>query len=137
MPSLHVHNAFAARLQSWPNISACPFVDLNEVTEIEHPDYIELHFPVSNETIVSAGLPAVARETGGARFIITTTAFKPGWQPRVMTWVEELRDLFRCKSFDGVETFQVSPPAFDDRNRNGTKYKVPFVALYKFDAIKG
>jgi hypothetical protein len=54
----------------------------------------------------------------------------------VLGWAEELRDLFRAQAFDGVETDEVSPAILDDRNREGTKYHVPFAVSYRYDALK-
>ncbi|MBW7965316.1 hypothetical protein [Bradyrhizobium sp. BR 10261] len=101
------------------------------------PPFIEIEYPVSVETRISVGKPAVYRETGGARFIITVAAFQPGWKAQVQTWADELRDLFRSQMLSGiVETGEVSAPVFDDNNRNGNRYRVPFVSKFKFDFVK-
>ena len=136
MPSKPVSDAFEARLQLWPNLAACPLVDLNEVSEVPKPPYLEIEWPVVIEERISVGSPAVFRERGGARFIITTTTNKQGWKAEVLGWVEELRDLYRAREFAGVVTDEASPAVLDDRNRNGTKFHVPFVVAYKFDALK-
>lgn len=136
MASAPVIAAFEARLQSWPNLAACPLVDLNEVSPVDKPPYLKIEWPVAVEGRVSVGSPAVFRERGGARFIITTTTHKEGWKTEVLGWVEELRDLFRAREFGGVVTDEASPAVLDNRNREGTKFHVPFVVAYTFDALK-
>jgi hypothetical protein len=136
MPSKSVSDAFEARLSLWPNLAACPLVDLNEVSEVPKPPYLEIEFPVALEERMSTGSPAVFRETGGARFVITVAALKKGWKAQVLGWADELRDLYRSKAFGGVETDEASPAVLDDRNRDGNKYHVPFAVAYKFDALK-
>lgn len=136
MPSKAVSDAFEARLQSWPNITACPLVDLNEVSTVPKPPYLEIEWPAAVEERMSVGSPAVFRERGGARFIITVATNKAGWKADVLAWADELRDLFRSKAFGGVETDEASPAVIDERNRDGTKFHVPFAVAYKFDALK-
>lgn len=136
MASKPVSDAFETRLELWPNLALCPFVDLNEVSEVPTPPYLEIEYPVGIETRMSVGSPAVFRETGGARFILTVATNKPGWKVQVLTWAEELRDLYRAKFFGGVETDEASPAVFDNRNRDGTKYHVPFAVSYRFDQLK-
>lgn len=136
MPSKAVSDAFEARLATWVNIASCPLVDLNEVSDVPKPPYVQIQYPVSKENRMSVGTPAVYRETGGARFVITVPALKSGWKDQVLGWAEELRDLFRGKAFAGVETDEASPAVLDDRNRDGNKYHVPFAVAYRFDALK-
>ncbi len=135
MPSKAVCDAFEARLELWPNITACPFVDANGVSDVPKPPYIELEYPVSKEERISIGSPAVYRERGGARFIITVAALSDG-KAQALSWADELRDLFRSKFFDGIETGEASPAVIDDRNAQGNRYRVPFVVTYTFDYIK-
>lgn len=136
MPSKAVSDAFEARLQTWPNLSACPLVDLNEVSAVPKPPYVRLEFPVVVEDRMSTGKPAVYRERGGARFIFTVATNKAGWKAQVLGWADELRDLFRSQAFGGVETDEASAAVLDERNREGTKFHVPFAVAYKFDALK-
>jgi hypothetical protein len=138
MPSKVVADAFEARLATWPNLASCPLVDLNEVSDAPIvPPYLEIEYPVAAEERMSVGVNAIYRERGGARFVITVAAFELGWKDQVLTWCDELRDLFRGRFLDnGVETFEASPAVIDERNRDGTKFSVPFVVLYKFDALK-
>jgi hypothetical protein len=137
MPSKIVSDAFEAHLATWANFTACPFVDVNEVSNISKPPFIEIEYPVSMENRISVGKPAVYRESGGARFVITVALFKPGWKAQVQTWIEELRDLFRSQSLNaGVETYEVSSAVFDDANKNGNRYRIPFVVRFTFDSIK-
>lgn len=136
MPSKAVSDAFETRLQGWPNLSACPLVEINEVSAVPKPPYLEIEWPAAVEDRMSVGKPAVYRERGGARFIITVLTNMPGWKDQVLAWADELRDLFRSQAFGGVETDEASPAVIDERNRDGTKFHVPFAVAYKFDALK-
>jgi hypothetical protein len=136
MPSKTVSDAFEARLATWPHIGDCPFVDLQIVSVVPKPPFIEIEYPVAIEERISVGSPAVFRETGGARFVITVASFKDGWKAQVLGWIEELRDLYRAPFFDGLETRAASPAALDDRNKNGNRYRVPFVVTFVFDSMK-
>jgi hypothetical protein len=138
MPSLAVATAFEARLATWSNIAACPFVDLNEVSDVPSPPFIEIEYPVAEEERESLGSAALFRERGGARFVITVKAFEAGWKAQVLGWAEEIRDLFRAFEFGGGdgEVLDVSPAVLDDANRDGNRYRVPFVATYLYDTIK-
>ena len=136
MPGMDVMSAFEARLQEWVSIGACPFVDENEVSEVPHPPFVEIEYPVSSEGRMTTGSSMVYRESGSARFVITIAAFQEGWKPQVFGWVEELRDLFRNQRFGGVTTETVSPPVIDDRNRDRNRYSVAFVVLYTFDIVR-
>lgn len=137
MPSLEVSQAFETRLAGWTSIGACPFVDVNKVDATPaKPPFIELTFPVSTARIITPGVRYVERESGAARFVITEAAFSQNWKTRLLGWAEEIRTLFRAQVFAGVETFEASPPAIDDRNRGGNKFSVAVVVAYKFDAIR-
>jgi hypothetical protein len=136
MPSQAVAAALEARLATWANIAACPFVDLETVSTVPKPPFVEIEYPVAMETRISIGSPAVFRETGGARLVITVATFGDGWKAEVLGWVEQLRDLFRIPFYDGLETRTASPATLDDRNKNGNRYRVPFVVTYVFDSIK-
>lgn len=138
MPSKAVSDAFRARLADWPNLSACPYVDLNEVSQVPSPPYLEIEWPVVTERRVSAGARGVFREEGGARFIITVAALAQGAKDQALAWADELRDLFRDHTFDSeIVAGEASPPLLDPRSASGTKYRIPFVVLYQRDTIKG
>lgn len=111
-------------------------VDLNQVSDVPKPPYVEIQFPVSSAKIATAGTTYVNRESGAARIVFSESAFSEGWKARLLGWADEVADLFRAKQFAGVETFEVSPPVIDDRNKGGNKFSVAIVATYKFDAIK-
>ncbi|MFT4117465.1 phage tail terminator-like protein [Bradyrhizobium sp.] len=136
MPSKAVSDAFEARLQTWPNLTACPLVEINEVSPVQKPPYLEIEWPAAVEDRMSTGKPAVFRERGGARFIITVATNAAGWKAQVIAWADELRDLFRAQAFGGVETDEVSPAVIDERNREGTKFHVPFAVAYRYDVLK-
>ncbi|MBR0855485.1 hypothetical protein [Bradyrhizobium liaoningense] len=136
MPSKAVSDAFEARLQSWPNLSACPLVEINEVSTVPKPPYLEIEWPAAVEDRMSKGKPAIYRERGGARFIITVSTNMPAWKAQVLAWADELRDLFRSAPLGGVETDEASPAVIDERNREGTKFHVPFAVAYTYDVLK-
>jgi len=136
MPALAVATAFEARLATWSNITACPFVDLETVSDVPKPPFVEIEYPVTIEDRMSVGRPAIWRETGGARFVINVATFQPGWKPQVLGWIEELRDLFRAPFFDGLEVRSAAAATLDDRNKNGNRYRVPFVVTYVYYALK-
>jgi hypothetical protein len=50
-------------------------------------------------------------------------------------WIDELRALFRGKTFDGVVTWDASPASFDDDNDRGNYYALTCVVEYQFDLI--
>jgi hypothetical protein len=136
MASLAVMTAVEARLPLWPHLDACPLVDANEVSTVPKPPFLEIQYPVAIEDRMSRGRPAIYRERGGIRFIITVAAFDAEWRARVFGWIEELRDLYRSQSFDLVETDEASPAVLDDRNRDGNRFRLPFVVTYTYDSIK-
>lgn len=136
MASLAVSNAFEARLATWAHVLDCPFVDQNDVSGVPKPPFLEIEYPVAIEDRLTVGSPAIWRETGGARFVITVAMNQPGWKPQVLGWVEELRDLFRAPFFDGLETRSAAAATIDDRNKNGSRYKIPFVVSYVFYTLK-
>ncbi len=139
MPSLAVSTAFEGRLNTWSNIAACPLVDLNEVSAVPRPPFIEIEYPFAEEDRESLGSAALFRESGGARFVITVAAFAPGWKAQVLGWAEEIRDLFRDFEFgpgNNGEVIEVSPAVLDDANKDGNRYRVPFVATYQYDTVK-
>jgi len=139
MASGAVSAAFETKLATWSNISACPLVDANTIAETPAaPPFIELEYPYSTEDRESIGDNALFRENGGVRFVITVKAFAPGWKATVRAWVEEIRDLFSAWEFASGEgeVLSVSPPVFDDANRDGNRYRVPFVAIYQYDRIR-
>lgn len=137
MPSKAVSDAFEAQLQTWPNIGICPLVEINEVSTVPKPPYLEIEWPAAVEDRKSAGNIAVYRERGGARIIITVATNTAGWKDLVLTWADELRDLLRSKPLlGGVETEEASPAVIDPRNREGTKFHVPFAVAYRYDVLK-
>jgi hypothetical protein len=136
MASLAVSNAFEARLATWQHIGACPFVDQNAVSAVPKPPYVEIEYPVAIEDRLTVGNPAIWRETGGARFIITMAINQANWKMQALGWVEELRDLMRAPFFDGFEARSASAATIDDRNKSGNKYRIPFAVTYVFYTLR-
>jgi hypothetical protein len=134
MASLTVKTAVEARLATWINIAACPFVDENDVGESPKHNFITIEYPLANEDRISVGLPALFRETGGIRFVIYILNLSG--LSTALGWADEIRELFRDRQFSGITTFAAAPPAFDQGNRVGPFYKVPFVVTYHFDTTR-
>ena len=136
MSSPVIRAAFIARLQTWTHLGACPFADFDVVSNASLP-VIELQFPAASERIVSVGKPALARTTGGARFVITLAKFGGVTLDQALQWIEELRDLYRLQMFGGVETFEAGPASLDDRINAGNTVRLAFAVTFKFDRIAG
>jgi len=137
MASLAVMEAFETRLQQWDSIDNCPMINPNEVAqEPVKPPFVEVEYPLASERKMTLGSPAIFREQGGARIVITIAAFQPGWRPEVFGWIEQLRDLFRDRKLGLVQTEDASPAVLDDRNAAGSRYRVAFVVTYTYDAVR-
>lgn len=131
MPSAAVKTAVDARLATWTNIAACPQHDINDVSDSPAARFIDVEYPVSNETRISIGTPGLFREEGAIRFVIYEGSLTG--VATALGYAEEIRDLFRDKEFAGVTTFEASPPVFDSSITHRGYYPVPFVVTYEYD----
>jgi hypothetical protein len=133
MPSQHVFDAVNARLAGF---SGPPLAETNAIAPSPAPNFYEVEYPVCNRDQVSCGRPAVFRETGVIRFVIRAPAQDKAATAIAMGWATELFTLFDAVIFDGIETKAAAPPVLDERNRDNTYYRIPFVVPYQYDTIK-
>lgn len=126
-----VLKAVIDRFSLWPNLAACPLSELNEEDESPLPAFVELEFPIRNEDMPAIG---VYRENGVIRPVIHVLSLSG--VKLATNWVEELRELFRAQTFDGVKTSWASPATFDRNNRRGAFYVLPFLFHYDFDRLR-
>jgi hypothetical protein len=69
-------------------------------------------------------------EEGGIRFVLLMNRSED--PALMMQWADELADLFRDKSFDGVRCRRPTSPFIDDSNDEGNFYSLSIVAPYEF-----
>lgn len=136
MASKTVQDWVSARLATWPNLAACPLAEINHVEVSPAPAFVEIEYPVSIEERISVGKPGLFREEGGIRFIIRVAALDKAAYATALTWVEELRDLFRDQESGALRTYEASPAILDDRGRESTRYAMPFVVRYTYDYVR-
>lgn len=134
MASAAVKTAFEARIATWAHIGACPLVVANEESDSPRKTFVSIEYPVSNSERIGMGQPGYFRESGGVRVVINI--LKLTGADQALEWAAELAALFHEAEFDDVVTEVPSTPEFDQNNRNGPFYEVPFVVPYYFDYIK-
>lgn len=97
--------------------------------------FLFVDYPVAVEDQASIGSPGANlwRETGGFRIAIAIPigAGIDPWAARIDT----LRGVFRGKVFDGVRTYQASPPIEDGETDDGAFYVLSFAVAYDYDLI--
>lgn len=131
MASAAVASAVAARIASgW---TRCPVVHPNTAPAPAQDAWLAVEYPVAGETQVTVGAPGdnVFREEGAIRFVL----FIPrgaGLAP-FDAWLDEVRALFRARSFAGVTTFAPSPAVLDDRSEQGGYWALSCAVPYQFD----
>lgn len=89
--------------------------------------FVQVQFPIGIEE--RSALAHSYREEGAVRFIIHVpirTGIGTG-----ATYADELRALFRCVRFDGVETYTPGPPT--DLGLDGAYYKLSVSVRYTYD----
>jgi hypothetical protein len=127
-------DAVEARLKAfW---STCPVVA--DDTTGQGPDdggpYLTLEYPVAREDQITVGSPGanVFRETGVIRLVLVQATGTGARLP--ITWMDQLRALFRGKQFGGVTTFAPSPAIIGpDNYRTPGKFEVSSAVPYYFD----
>ncbi|TMQ24154.1 MAG: hypothetical protein E6J90_08850 [Deltaproteobacteria bacterium] len=138
MASLAVSNAVIARINSEWNGGAprCPLSLPNQAFELP-PDsgpFLAVQFPVSNEDILELGTkPQLHREEGVVRLVLVT-GVNQGTDV-ALTWLDELRAIFRQQQFDGVITYAPSPPIEADDNDTGNYYRLSVAIPYQYDLV--
>lgn len=138
MASKTVCDAVEARIgATWTatDTTAVPVYGTNTsgTPPIDGSSFITVQYPTGAETLV--GLAGVGnrtfRETGTIRIVLSTMAGEGVIQ--ALTWIDELRVLFRAAQFGGVSCLSPSPPTIDDRSDAGNYYKLSFVCPYYYD----
>jgi len=104
-------------------------------TPIDGSPFIEVQYPASNESQITVGTPGsqVFRESGGIRFVLNVQRGLGVEQG--MTWVDELRSLFRGQQFGGINVWGVGSAILDNSNDSGMYWTLAFVALYYTDIL--
>ncbi len=121
----------------WTN---CPVDTANQGGLPPAAPFLDVQYPVANEQQISIGSPGAQlfRETGAIRFVLS---IQPGsgadW---AVTWMDQLRALFRAKQFAAtgqptVNTWAPAPVILDDRNTVGGFWQLSFSVPYYFDFI--
>lgn len=94
-------------------------------------DFVEVEYPVANEEQASVGSPGSNRWREEGAFRIVACIWRDKGRRLGLETVDQIRDLFRGKSFSGVETFAPSPATLIDRDGNYLRYS--FAVPYQFD----
>lgn len=116
----------------------CPVREPNaknrNTPEADEP-FVEVQYPVMISAGISIGEPGsnLYRDEGAIRLVLNVVRGKGIVEAAV--WIDELRDLFRGKIFDGVRTFAPSPPVIDDRNDDGRYYLLSFAVPFEHDYL--
>lgn len=135
MASAEVMKAVKARLDAFWSRTLIVYPNDTFETPADASPYLEVQYPVADETTVSIGAPGanVQREEGVIRLVLhiergigTITGAE---------WLDELRQHFRQKGFGPVRTYQASPPVTDDRNDNGNYWSLSSAIVYDADFL--
>lgn len=96
-------------------------------------DHLVVQYPLAGEDVASLGDPGnnLHREEGAFRLVLH--AQRGVGLHQALSWMEDLRALFRSKEFDGVITYAPSPAVEDDRNENGSYYVLSSSVPYEYD----
>jgi len=94
-------------------------------------------YPVANETMLTVGAPGanVWREEGAVRVVLSLpvgmglTQDGVSWPARL----DDLRAALRGKIFDGVVTFEATPPATNDQSDRGAYFDLSSALAYQLD----
>jgi Bacteriophage related domain of unknown function len=127
-------DAVEARLATfW---SACVVVadDTTGLGPEDGAPYLTLEYPVAREEQITVGSPGsnVFRETGVIRLVLVQATGTGKRQP--VSWMDQLRGLFRGRQFGGVTTFAPSPAIIGpDNYRSPGKFEVSSAVPYYFD----
>lgn len=125
-----VVNAVEARLgTSWTLLPVVGMVRKAERFD-ESASFLSVQYPVANTTRIGVG-ERLYREEGGIRLVLQMNR---GEDPaRMMQWADQLADLFRDQTFDGVRCLQPTSPFIDDSNDEGNFYSLSIVVPYTFE----
>ena len=133
MASKVVMAAVMARIAA--NWTSLPVVGPNDKASPPVDGFLDVEFPVATETQLTIGSPGsnVFREEGAFRLVMSIPV-GVGLSP-FDDQFEALRILFRSQIFDGVLTWGASPATIDDRNDQGSYFKLSCAIPYQFDSL--
>lgn len=117
--------------------SHTPVIGLNTVgeTPADGTSFLTVQYPVATEEPASVGSPGsnVFREEGGFWLVLSVPRGQGLGVP--MTWIDELRAMFRAKQFGGVNCVGASPAYQDDNIENGAYVRLSSVITYYADIL--
>lgn len=95
--------------------------------------FVYVDYPVGAEETLTSGSPGsnLIRDTGTIRFTVNSS--RGYGLDDADGWILTISDLFRNKSFAGVQTWEVSPPATDDSNEEGMFFSTFVSVEYFYD----
>lgn len=135
MASKSVVDAVKARLAA--NWTRAPVYGPNEPSQMPNDAgaFVSLMFPVSDEKQIALGQPGsrLYREEGGFR-VILSAPIGSGMSPW-LEWIDEIRAVFRGVVFDGVTTWEATPPAINSESDDGAYMLLSVAVPYQFDFI--
>lgn len=97
--------------------------------------FVSVQYPLANEEQMTIGAPGanIWRETGAFRVVLAVPA---ATDLAVALWparLDALRAAFRGKVFDGVRTYEASPPIVDGATDDGAYALLSFAVVYDHD----
>jgi hypothetical protein len=139
MASLAVMQAVEARLRAeWNSGSPrCQIIGLSNSSDVLPPSdgapFLTVEYPIVLEDIESLGERGVRlyREEGTITLILSLP--KGSGVDEGLSWIDEIREIFRGVDFDFVETFAASPPVQRGDNLNGNYYLLSTAIPYRYD----
>lgn len=127
-----VKDAFAGRLVQGVTDLPMPATNTSEAPK-DGSAYMVLQFPVTNSEPITVGAPGenIYRDTGVARVVINVPS--GSGLAQAGAWADQICNLFRGATFEGVRCYAPSAGPEDDRNDNGVYYQQSVVIPYEFD----
>ena len=97
--------------------------------------FVSLMFPVADEKQITLGEPGTRlyREDGAFR-VVLSVPLGSGMSPW-LEWIDEIRSVFRGVVFDGVTTWEATPPAINSESDDGAYMLLSVAVPYQFDFI--
>jgi hypothetical protein len=135
MASQAVTDAVLSRLAAnWTRTPIVPPSTRSDTPAAGTP-FLAVQFPFSREEQVTVGTPGanVFREEGAIRLVLAVP--RNVGLSAYLGWVDELRALFRAKSFTPVKTWAPSPPVIDDAIEAGPYVLLSFAVPYYADIL--
>lgn len=128
----------AAITAAWPH-TPIHFPNVAGAVPNDGSPLLIVTYPVANETMLTVGAPGanVWREEGAVRVVLSLpvgmglTQDGVSWPARL----DDLRAALRGKIFDGVVTFEATPPATNDQSDRGAYFDLSSALAYQLDII--